>query len=188
MPTKKKTSGTKKPVARRAVAPKPVTKTVRRAPKPQVKPMIVAPREMARPMVGPLAAIANFWRGYFNIMGRSTRSEFWFGMLFVVAINWTFAALGMHGGVWTTVATVVSALLFIPTLTLSIRRFRDAGISVWLYVIPMLFVYLIPIIRGPLWAKLIMLEYISSGMIAYSLFVVIFLIFAFVVACLPSKR
>lgn len=185
----KKVANKKKPVARRAVAAKPVKKTVRHTvKKPEVKPVLVAPRETHRPMVGPLSAIARFGRGYFNLIGRSSRSEFWFGMLFVFAVNWIFAALGMHGGVWETVATVVSAVLFIPTLTLSIRRFRDAGISVWLYIIPMLFVYFIPILRGPTWAKLIMLDYLSSGMIAYSLFVVAYVIFVFVIACLPSKK
>ena len=184
----KKTSATKRPMARRATAAKPVKKPVRRVARPKVEPVIIAPRETVRPMVGPLSAVKNFWRGYFDLMGRSTRSEFWFGMLFVIVLNWIFAILGLHGHIWGTVATIVSALLFIPTLTLSIRRFRDAGLSVWLYVIPMLFVYLIPILRGPVWAKLIMLDYISSGMLAYSLFMFIYLIFVFVVACLPSKR
>ena len=189
MPTKKKVPAKKKPAARRvAPAKKVARKPVRRAVKPAIKPELFAPKATRRPMVRPLEAIARFWRGYFNLVGRATRAEFWFGMLFVFAVNWAFAALAVHGGAWGTIATIVSAVLFIPTLTLAIRRFRDAGVSVWLYVIPMLFVYLIPILRGPLWAKLIMLDYISWGMIAYSLFVVVFCIFTIVVGCLPSKR
>ncbi len=134
-------------------------------------------------MTGFGTAITNFWTGYFDFMGRATRSEFWFGMLFVFIVNWLFAWL--VGGM---VATIVSAVLFIPTMTMSIRRFRDAGISVWLYIIPMLFIYVVPIFRGAAWYRMMSFDYVSSGMAAYSLFFIAFMIFGLVVACLPSRR
>ena len=74
-----------------------------------------------RPMIDPIMAIKNFWTRYFDFMGRSTRSEFWFGVLFAIIVNMLFARF--VGGI---VSTVVSAVLFIPLMALTVRRFRDA--------------------------------------------------------------
>lgn len=173
--------------------PKKITKktNVRRASAgraPKKSPRILVVSEPKRKMIGPMRAIANFWRKYFDFMGRSTRSEFWFGILFVILINWFIAWLVtrlMWPGI---IASLVSAVVFVPMLTLFVRRFRDAKISVWLYIIPTLLIYVIPMVRGALWAKLIALNYVSSGMLIYSLFFIADLIFNIVVGCLPSKR
>lgn len=136
-----------------------------------------------RPMIDPIMAIKNFWTRYFDFMGRSTRSEFWFGVLFAIIVNMLFARF--VGGI---VSTVVSAVLFIPLMALTVRRFRDAGISVWWYLIPALLVYLIPIVRGAAWYRMLSLNYVSSGMWMYSLFFLAFGVFILVVGCMPSKR
>ena len=140
-------------------------------------------RRTSTSMVGFGTAITNFWTGYFDFMGRASRSEFWYGILFVFIVNWLFAAL--FGGI---IATIVSAVLFIPTMALSVRRFRDAGISVWLYIIPMLFIYGLPIIRGAAWYNMMSVNAVTSGMVGYSLFFIVFVIFCIVVGCLPTKR
>jgi len=136
-----------------------------------------------RPMIDPVMAVKRFFTGYFDFMGRSTRSEFWFGVLFAVIVNMLFTHF--VGGI---VATIVSALLFIPMMALTVRRFRDAGVSVWWYLIPMLLIYLIPLVRGAAWYRLLALEYVSSGMLMYSFFFLVFGIFVLVVGCIPSKR
>ena len=128
-------------------------------------------------------AITNFWTGYFDFMGRASRAEFWFGILFVFIVNWLFAAL--FGGI---VATIASAVLFIPTMALSVRRFRDAGIWIWLYIIPMLIIYVVPIWRGAAWYNMMSINAVTSGMVGYSLFFIAFMVFCIVVGCLPSKR
>ena len=157
--------------------------TVRRTTARRTTVKLVAEKSTRRPMVGFLKSIANFWTGYFDFMGRSTRSEFWFGLLFVFVTNWffTFAIRG-------TVATIVSAILFIPLMALTIRRFRDAGISVWWYILPALILYLIPIIRGAAWYRMLALNYVSSGMAMYSFCFLAFGIFELVVGCLPTKK
>lgn len=137
----------------------------------------------SRPMIDPVMAVKRFFTGYFDFMGRSTRSEFWFGVLFTVIVNFLFTHY--IGGI---VATVVNALLFIPMMALTVRRFRDAGVSVWWYLIPVLLIYLIPLIRGAAWYRLLSLEYISSGMLMYSFFFLVFAIFVIVVGCIPSRR
>jgi uncharacterized membrane protein YhaH (DUF805 family) len=128
-------------------------------------------------------AVTNFWTHYFDFTGRASRSEFWFGMLFVLIANYLFMA--MFG---TLIATIVSAILFIPTLSLSTRRFRDAGVWVWLYLIPVLIIYVLPILRGATWYKMISINRVTPDMFGYSLFFVAFLLFWIVVGCLPSRR
>lgn len=140
-------------------------------------------RRTSSSMIGFGTAITNFWTGYFDFMGRATRAEFWFGILFVFIVNWLFAVL--FGGI---VATIASAVLFIPTMALSVRRFRDAGIWVWLYIIPMLVIYVVPIIRGAAWYRMMSLNAVTSGMVGYSVFFIVFMIFCLVVGCLPSKK
>lgn len=140
-------------------------------------------RRASPSMMGFGTAITNFWTGYFDFMGRASRAEFWFGVLFVFVVNWIFAAL--FGGI---IATIVSAILFIPSMSLSVRRFRDAGISIWLYIIPMLVIYVVPIVRGAAWYKMLSINAVTSGMVGYSLFFMLFLVFCIVVGCLPGKK
>ena len=175
MPVAKKKTTAKKTSAKKSVKRAPARRAVARE-------TVVQSSKPCR-MVGPLSAIASFWRRYFDFVGRSTRAEFWFGYLFAFLVNWCFAYF--VGG---TISLVVSAILFIPVMALSVRRFRDAGISVWLYLVPVLFVYLIPVIRGSAWYSMMAFGYVSSGMALYALFFIVDMIFNIVVACLPSKR
>ncbi len=162
---------------------KKTTKTTRRTTTRRATVKMVAEKTARRPMVGLFQSIANFWRGYFDVMGRSTRAEFWFGLLFVFVTNWFFALVA-HG----TISAIVSAILFIPLMALTIRRFRDAGVSVWWYILPALLLYLIPIIRGAAWYRMLALNYVSSGMALYSFCFLAFGIFELVVGCLPTKK
>lgn len=174
MPVKKKTS-VKKPTATNR--PSVVRRVAKR---PVAAPVVVSEKPK---MVGPLRAIANFWTRYFDFMGRSTRSEFWFGFLFTLIVDW--GCMRLIGGI---VSNVVSIVLFIPMMALCVRRFRDAGLSVWWYLVPALFVYLIPIIRSAAWYRMLAFGYVSSGMVIYALFFVLFGIFELVVGCLPSRK
>lgn len=140
-------------------------------------------RRTSSSMVGFGTAITNFWTGYFDFMGRASRSEFWYGILFVFILNCLFTWL--VGGI---VATIVSAVLFIPTMALSVRRFRDAGVWVWLYIIPMLIIYVIPIFRGATWYRMMSINAVTPEMFGYSFFFIAFMVLCIVVGCLPSKR
>ena len=134
-------------------------------------------------MVGPIAAIRNFWIRYFDFMGLATRSEFWFGVLFVLVVNFLVALLSP--GI---VSKIVNMVLFIPTMALTIRRFRDAGLSVWFYIVPMLVLYILPIIKFRDWSHALSVNYMSPGMALYSLLFMGFGIFVIIVACLRSKK
>lgn len=169
MPVKKKTA-----IKKTNNRPAPARRVV-------AKPVVAA--EPKRKMMGPLRAIANFWVRYFDFMGRSTRAEFWYGFIFAFVLNWVCAR--WVGGM---VSNVVSVVLFIPMMSLFVRRFRDAGMSVWWYLVPALFVYLIPIIRGAAWYRMLAIGYVSSGMTLYAVFFLLFGIFEIVVGCLPSRK
>ena len=134
-------------------------------------------------MVGPIQAVCNFWTGYFNFSGRSTRSEFWFGILFVLLLNW------LCTGLFTPfVCMIVNLMMVIPGLALALRRYRDAGLSVWLYFIPYVLFWGAPLIRGAAWQRMLMFNYISTDMYVYTIFVLAFVVMNLIVACLPSKK
>lgn len=78
-------------------------------------------------------------KNYFNLEGKATRSEYWWFGLFVT-ILW-FATLFLAGTVAISIGLeasgmvkvlnystiIIVAVTFLPTLGVSVRRFRDAG-------------------------------------------------------------
>jgi uncharacterized membrane protein YhaH (DUF805 family) len=85
-------------------------------------------------------AIKLFFKNYVNFSGRSTRSEFWYAYLFTMIVG---MGVGMLSGMLTIATgdesnTVSAALegieglaLFLPNLSLSVRRLHDVGKSGW---------------------------------------------------------
>lgn len=140
-------------------------------------------KKSVKTMVGFIQAIANFWTGYFDFMGRATRSEYWFGVLFGIIVN---AILWLIGN--PTIYTVTLIIIFTPFMSMTIRRFRDAGLSVWYYIFPMLIIFGMPFFQAQSWNTLATFGYASSGLILYSFFIVAFAIFKVVVACIPSRK
>ena len=84
--------------------------------------------------------------------------------------------------------SITGANIRLSTMALSVRRFRDAGIWIWLDIIPMLIIYVVPIWRGAVWYQMMSINAVTSGMVGYSLFFIVFMIFCIVVGCLPSRR
>ena len=97
-------------------------------------------------------SIAETIKRYFQFKGRSNRREFWNWVLMILAVSvtviCTLAVLAFildHA-----YSRVLSSLykcillslglfwlvMFMPTLTVSVRRLRDGGISPWLLLIP----------------------------------------------------
>ena len=189
MPTvKKKTAkktAAKKPVAKKAVVKKTTRRTVTRRTTARAVARPVAPVVVAkpRPAIDPIMAVKKFWTGYFNVTGRSTRSEFWFGILFAFILSFVF--MFFVGGI---IATIVNYILVIPTVALMVRRFRDAGVSVWWYLIPELLLVLAPMFFGASWAQAMMMNTVTLGMKIYAVCFWVFFIFKLFVACIPSKK
>lgn len=68
------------------------------------------------------------WQNYFNFSGTTTRRGYWMAYLFNVIISFV---VGFVAGLLdlSVLSTIYSALVFIPTLSIAIRRLRDAGKS-----------------------------------------------------------
>ena len=81
-------------------------------------------------------AIKLAFKNYANFGGRSTRPEYWYFILFNVLVTAVANAIdfAMTGKTSSgLVGNVASIVLFLPLLTVLVRRFRDAGVSpLWL--------------------------------------------------------
>ncbi|MDO1604748.1 DUF805 domain-containing protein [Lactobacillus sp. YT155] len=85
-----------------------------------------------------------FWKNYVNFTGKSTRKEFWIPMLFnIVVIFMLVVSLRLSEssidsteliGTMALIYGVFLIALFIPSLAVTVRRFRDAGFG-WYWVI-----------------------------------------------------
>ena len=101
-------------------------------------------------------AYKNFFKGYVDFTGRSTRSEFWwvwltnillliplysayFNVIFSEGSEGAFLALGGLAIVY----MIFGLALILPMLALTVRRLRDAGFH-W----ALIFVHFIPVVGG----------------------------------------
>ena len=100
-----------------------------------------------------IKAYKNFFKGYADFTGRSTRSDFWWvwlmnSILFLpLYIFWFQMALKDAGGTdpilgvaIISIYMILAIVLFIPSLAVKVRRLRDAGIHwafIFLYFVPM---------------------------------------------------
>lgn len=109
--------------------------------------------------VGFLDAVQLFYRRYFVILGRSSRSEYWYGFLFVNGLQVVLAAIyllvggssllsylsgtlssesGAAAVVVDNVGWVLGWVHAIPAITAGVRRLHDAGLSGWVLLIVIL--------------------------------------------------
>ena len=103
-----------------------------------------------------IQAYKNFFKGYADFTGRSTRSEFWwvwltnillliplysayFNAIFSEGSEGAFLALGGLAIVY----MIFGLALILPMLALTVRRLRDAGFH-W----ALIFVHFIPVVGG----------------------------------------
>lgn len=90
---------------------------------------------------------------YFTFSGRASRSELWYYNLFLVLVFVAYAlVLGALGGLnriengeFSTLFIVVAVIggigviyLYIPSFSVSVRRYHDRGLSGWLFLAVML--------------------------------------------------
>lgn len=70
---------------------------------------------------------------YFNFLGRARRKEFWYFMLFNLAIMWILSALDPYFDTeyFTIISYVYAGLLLIPTIAVFLRRLHDSGKNGW---------------------------------------------------------
>ena len=89
-----------------------------------------------------LNAYKNFWKGYLNFSGRSTRPEFWWVWLLNMVIFFPvyyslFTGLEFDNPIINIAVFSMCIILllveFVPRLALIVRRLRDVGIH-WAYI------------------------------------------------------
>ena len=74
-----------------------------------------------------IEAIAQGFRKSFDFKGRARRAEYWYWTLFAIIANAVAAIL--DGGEEGLLAMLVSLILFIPGLSVAVRRLHDIGRS-----------------------------------------------------------
>ena len=114
-------------------------------------------------------AYKNFWKGYVNFTGRSTRSEYWW-IYFTNLLICLPAYMKYHDAVSTRPYNLealrslqamssfyffLATILMLPSIAVTVRRLRDAGFH-WAFI----FIALVPIV-GPI-ALIVMLAWPSK--------------------------
>lgn len=98
-------------------------------------------------------SVVSGFKNYFNFKGAALRSEFWFWVLFTLLVSLVLGTIEgviwpapMTSGDWmqdltafgaqpTPFTSISSLILFIPNLSVTARRFHDAGFSAkWLFL------------------------------------------------------
>lgn len=84
-------------------------------------------------------AVASGARKYADFTGRAGVAEFWWFMLFVSIVSFGLGALNISTplgmlAIGTTLASVWSVVVLLPTLAVAVRRLRDGGNS-WLQLL-----------------------------------------------------
>ena len=82
-------------------------------------------------------AIKNGFVNFANFRGRAGRAEFWYWVLFYVLVSLVAGTVDNTSGTQT-VGNLVSLAFLIPNLSISARRFRDAGVNPWLLLLQIL--------------------------------------------------
>lgn len=128
-----------------------------------------------------LDAIASGFKNYFNFKGRASRSEFWYWVLFTILLSlvlgtietvlWPAAPIDSEDleavlnatlSAPTPLTSLANLLLFIPGLSVTARRFHDAGFSAkWLLLLLVPVAYSIFAIVG---VVALAIEYFGAGM------------------------
>ena len=93
-----------------------------------------------------IRAYKNFFKGYADFTGRSTRSDFWWVWLmnsilflplyifwFQMALNDTEETDPILGVAIISVYMILAIVLFTPSLAVKVRRLRDAGLH-WAFI------------------------------------------------------
>ena len=94
--------------------------------------------------MGPLEAFTTAWRKSFTYGGRATRAEYWWFYLIniIIALVLGYVVMLAYEAFLVLLPVYVIAQVF-PTVSITIRRLRDAG-KEWIWI----FINLVPIIGG----------------------------------------
>ena len=84
-------------------------------------------------------SVSTCFKKYLNFKGRASRSEFWYFFLFYILASFLggfvigFLMSPYGESALLSVLIIVFVGLFIPALSVTVRRFHDFGVSGWMY-------------------------------------------------------
>ncbi len=81
-----------------------------------------------------IESVKNVFLKWKDFSTRSSRAEYWYWCLFHFLISTSFfilAKLPSVGALFLNLAWVVGFLVFVPSLSVTVRRLHDTGISAW---------------------------------------------------------
>jgi uncharacterized membrane protein YhaH (DUF805 family) len=87
-----------------------------------------------------IEAVESFFKNYATFTGRSSRSEYWYALLFLCMLMFV---LGFIEGLLnlfpnteeSVLATIVQVVVLVPSIAIIVRRFHDINRSGWWYLI-----------------------------------------------------
>ncbi|GEL08956.1 DUF805 domain-containing protein [Salisediminibacterium halotolerans] len=85
------------------------------------------------------------FKNFANVQGRAHRKEYWSFFLINVLITVFLAGIETRYGIDNILTTVYGLLIFIPMISVSVRRIHDLGRSGWwvvLLFVPFLYLFL----------------------------------------------
>ena len=129
------------------------------------------------------SAFLDYWLRYFDFTGVSTRAQYWWVILFIILVNILCSFINLR-----IVSLLVSVLLFIPSRTLSFRRFHDAGLSGWWNLAPYLLFCVWGMLRKGAWTFYLNLEHFPSDLKVWAILAAIWFVFNFIILVQPSKK
>tara|TARA_X000001036_G_C20437590_1_gene707906 strand:- start:315 stop:695 length:381 start_codon:yes stop_codon:yes gene_type:complete len=95
-------------------------------------------------------AISTCFKKYGSINGRATRSEYWYWTLFVILVSIATLVLDVNffgstiDDEFTPLNSIWTLVVFIPGITVTVRRFHDVNRSGWWILIAFTVIGLIP--------------------------------------------
>jgi len=78
-----------------------------------------------------LEAIQDGFNRFSDTSGRSTRPQFWYFALFYIIVNFLSSLIFSD-----LIDLIMSIAIFIPYLTVAVRRMHDVGRSGWFVIVP----------------------------------------------------
>ena len=83
-------------------------------------------------------AVSHAFSNYVNFNGRARRSEYWYFCLFniiILTVLGIFSGIGPLSGFFATITSIYSLAVFLPGLSVLVRRLHDIGKSwVWMLI------------------------------------------------------
>ena len=82
----------------------------------------------------------DFWKRAFDFKGVASRTEYWMAILFNIIVTFIIGLLALNIGSgsedsFDLITGIYSVLIFVPSISISVRRLHDQNRSGWLYLI-----------------------------------------------------